>query len=180
VVLLASCGGRTPLDVPGQAPLAGDDAGQDASVPDDAPPEAAPDAVEATPPSQPPPSSDPCAGMPPIPCPGGGFEYCVAGHYSQCPKRCGACVPGSTRVCFITYCKAWGTQTCAADGLAFGPCQESAPPSQCASLAEDGTASAALEQCCIDGGHCCKDTFDLNGNGDTNEQLGNCSGTTCS
>src|SRR5580704_2240208 len=44
---------------------------------------------------------DPCANMPPIPCPGGGYEYCVAGQYSACPQRCGVCIPGSQQVCFI-------------------------------------------------------------------------------
>jgi len=103
----------------------------------------------------------------------------VAGHYSQCPKRCAACVPGSTRVCFITYCKAWGAQTCAADGLSFGVCEESSPPDQCAPAADGDKATPALEQCCIDSGHCCQDLFDLNGNGDTSDMVGNCSGTTC-
>jgi hypothetical protein len=122
---------------------------------------------------------DPCADMPPVPCPGGGFEYCVAGHYSECPKRCAACVPGSTRVCFITYCRSWGVQTCAADGLSFGVCEETSPPSQCASTADSDKMSPALEQCCVDSGNCCQDLYDLNGNGDTSDQVGNCSGTTC-
>ncbi len=117
--------------------------------------------------------------MPPVPCPGGGYAYCVAGHYSECPKRCAACVPGSSRVCFITYCKSWGVQTCAADGLSFGVCEESEPPSQCAGTAEGDKASPALEQCCIDSGNCCQDLFDLNGDGNTSDQVGSCSGTTC-
>jgi hypothetical protein len=117
--------------------------------------------------------------MPPVPCPGGGSKYCVAGHYSECPRRCSVCVPGSSRVCFITYCKSWGTQTCAADGLSFGYCQEQTPPSQCQSVADDTKPTRALEQCCIDSGKCCQDLFDLNGNGSTSDLIGNCSGTSC-
>ena len=124
--------------------------------------------------------SDPCANMPPIPCPGGGFEYCVAGQYSACPKRCGLCVPGSQEVCFISYCHSWGVQTCAADGLSFGYCEEQSPPSPCESAADTNHASAELEQCCIDNGYCCQDQFDLNKNGMTGEPVGQCSGVTCS
>jgi hypothetical protein len=123
---------------------------------------------------------DPCANMPPIPCPGGGYEYCVAGQYSACPQRCGVCIPGSQQVCFISYCRSWGIQTCAADGLSFGYCQEESPPSQCGSIADQDHESAALEQCCIDNGYCCQDQFDLNGNGMTGEPVGQCSGVTCS
>jgi hypothetical protein len=184
LVCTAACG-RTGLDLPDDLgfPVA-EDASPDAAAPDegpDAPPEAeaAPPAVDATPPPATASSVDPCANMPPIPCPGGGYEYCVAGHYSECPKRCAACVPGSTRVCFLTYCKSWGVQTCAADGLSFGVCEETSPPSQCASTAEGSQSSPALEQCCIDSGNCCQDLYDLNGDGDTSDQVGNCSGTTC-
>jgi hypothetical protein len=126
-----------------------------------------------------PPPSDPCATMPPIPCSGGGYQYCVAGSYSACPTRCGVCVPGSSRVCFIGYCKAWGTQTCSQDGLSFGVCQEGTPPAACASTADTDKVSPALEQCCIDNGYCCQDLFDLNGNGSTTDQAGSCSGTSC-
>jgi hypothetical protein len=124
--------------------------------------------------------ANPCADMPPIPCPGGGFEYCVAGEYSACPQRCGLCVPGSQEVCFISYCHSWGIQTCAADGLSFGYCQEQSPPSACESIADQDKVSASLEQCCIDNGYCCQDQFDLNGNGMTGDPIGQCSGVTCS
>jgi len=191
MLLLAclACGGRAGLldGTPEQA--SGLDAsleaapavGPSTTSPEASPPEAssplatAPD-DEASSPLAPP---DPCATMPPIPCSGGGYEYCVAGHYSACPARCGACVPGSSRVCFIGYCKAWGTQTCSSDGLSFGACQEGSPPAQCASTADSDKASPALEQCCIDSGNCCQDLFDLNGNGSTTDQIGNCSGTSC-
>src|SRR5678816_1836023 len=43
----------------------------------------------------------------PIPCPGGGSRYCVAGRWSACPERCDVCVPGSQRVCFMSYCLYW-------------------------------------------------------------------------
>lgn len=152
--------------------LAGDDAAPGATAQDDA---AASDVVEA---SVPPPP-DPCAGMPPVPCPGGGYEYCVAGHYSECPKRCGLCVPGSTRVCFLTYCRRWGTQTCSADGLSFGFCEEHSPPPQCASIAAQDKTSPALEQCCIDNGYCCEDLFDLDGDGNSGDLIGSCGKTSC-
>ncbi len=175
---LAACGGRTPLLVAEEIPPpAADDAGADGAVPDAAALEHVVDAAPPRPP--PPPPADPCANMPPIPCPGGGSQYCVAGHYSECPKRCAVCVPGSTRICFIAYCKSWGVQTCTTDGLSFGYCQEGSPPSQCESVADESRQSPALEQCCIDSGNCCQDLFDLNGNGSTSDQVGNCSGTTC-
>jgi hypothetical protein len=191
-MLLAACGGRVGLldGVPERSPGA-DDAGQQVASPEAAAPsptptaDAAADAVVSSPPpastamSTPVAPSDPCATMPPIPCPGGGFEYCVAGHYSACPTRCGACIPGSSRVCFITYCNAWGVQTCSSDGLSFGYCQENSPPSQCQSIADDDKSSPALEQCCIDSGNCCQDLYDLNGNGDTTDLIGSCSGTSC-
>jgi hypothetical protein len=151
---------------------AGDDGGSAATAPDAA---SASDVVEAAMPAP----SDPCAGMPPVPCSGGGYQYCVAGHYSECPKVCGVCVPGSTRVCFKTYCTRWGTQTCAADGLSFGFCQERSAPSQCASIANQDKTSPALEQCCIDSGYCCQDLFDLNGDGNYGDLVGSCSGTSC-
>ena len=169
---LIACGGRTPLLAPGNDSLAGDDAGSDASVQDVAP---ASDAAEATAPE----SSDPCATMPPVPCPGGGHQYCVAGHYSECPRLCGICVPGSTRVCFKTYCSRWGVETCASDGLSFGFCEERSIPSACASIADTDKTSPALEQCCIDNGYCCDDLFDLNGDGNTGDLVGSCKGTSC-
>jgi hypothetical protein len=130
----------------------------------------------------PPPTAapDPCVDKPPIPCSGGGYQYCVAGSYSACPQRCGVCIPGSQEVCFISYCHSWGVQTCAGDGLSFGTCQEESPPAACASIADEQHASAALEQCCIDNGYCCQDQFDLDGNGDSSGPLGQCSGVTCS
>jgi hypothetical protein len=171
VLLLPACGARTPLWVEGAFSPAGDDAGADATAQEDAP---ASDVIEATAPPPP----DPCAGMPAVPCPAGGYQYCVAGHYSECPKRCGLCVPGSTRVCFMTYCWRWGTQTCAADGLSFGFCKEHSPPSQCASIAQQDKTSPELEQCCIDNGYCCEDLFDLNGDGNNGDLIGSC-GKTC-
>jgi hypothetical protein len=183
-LLALGCGGRTSLDLGDGLDFA--DAGADvvrtAEASPDVAPEAAPAPVhphmtESPPATTPPP--DPCADKPPIPCSGGGYQYCVAGHYSECPKRCAACIPGSTRVCFLSYCQAWGVQTCTADGLAFGVCQESSVPARCSGAADGNKATPALEQCCIDSGNCCEDTFDLNGNGSTSDMLGNCSGTTC-
>jgi hypothetical protein len=164
-----ACGARSPLSV-----VAGDDSGAaDATAQDSAP---ASDVVEATVPPTPP---DACADMPPVPCSGGGYQYCVAGHYSACATRCGACVPGSTRVCFMTYCTRWGTQTCASDGLSFGFCEEFSLPSQCAAIAAQSGTSPALEQCCIDNGYCCEDLFDLDGDGNSGDQIGTCGATSC-
>lgn len=118
--------------------------------------------------------------LPAIPCPNGGFQYCVAGRYSDCPQRCEACVPGSARTCFTSFCTYWGTQPCAPDGRSFGPCQEakSVPP-ECLTIAQNMQRSPALEQCCLDHGYCCVDTFDLDNDGDRNEMLGNCEAVSC-
>ena len=118
-------------------------------------------------------------GIAPIPCPSGGFRYCVGGRSSACPTRCEVCVPGSQRVCFISYCLYWGTQTCAADGKSFGSCREQRPPSDCDAVARAEGASSALEHCCVDRGYCCLDTYDLDGDGDRGEVLGSCGGVSC-
>jgi hypothetical protein len=118
--------------------------------------------------------------LPAIPCPNGGNQYCVAGHYSDCPQRCEVCVPGSARTCFTSFCTYWGTQPCAPDGRSFGPCQEakSVPP-ECLAIAQNMQRSAALEQCCLKNGYCCVDTFDLDNDGDRNEMIGNCGAVSC-
>jgi hypothetical protein len=117
--------------------------------------------------------------VPGIPCPGGGFRYCVAGRLSECPQRCEKCLPGSERICYISYCKFWAVQTCAADGRSFGICREDDPPPECREIARTKHDSPELEQCCIDAGHCCLDEFDLDKDGDRNEMLGACEEVAC-
>jgi hypothetical protein len=117
--------------------------------------------------------------VPPIPCEGGGQRFCVAGTWSQCPKRCDTCMPGTQRICFLSYCKYWAVQTCAADGKSFGKCREDDAPPECAKIADKQQYSAALEQCCLDNGYCCLDEFDLDNDGNTNEMLGNCAELSC-
>lgn len=117
--------------------------------------------------------------VPPIPCEGGGAQYCVSGAFSLCPDRCEVCMPGSERVCFISYCKFWGSQTCAADGKGWGKCREDDPPSECKAVADEEKYSKALEQCCLDAGYCCVDTFDLDGDGDSKEMIGACDEVQC-
>jgi hypothetical protein len=118
-------------------------------------------------------------GLPPIPCPNGGERYCIAGAYSECPRRCEVCVPGSERVCFTAFCTYWGTQACASDGRSFGPCKESRVPSGCQAVTDMQKYSADLEKCCLAQGQCCLDTWDLDGDGDTNEMLGRCDSVMC-
>jgi hypothetical protein len=116
--------------------------------------------------------------LPPIPCPDGGDRYCVSGQYSECPRRCEVCVPGSERECFTTYCTYWGEQACASDGRSFGACQEAKVPFECQAIANQNMKSAALEQCCIDHGFCCLDEFNLD-HDDSTQMLGRCDSVVC-
>ncbi len=118
-------------------------------------------------------------GIAPVPCPNGGYRYCVGGRASACPTRCELCVPGSQRVCFISYCLYWGVQTCASDGRSFGPCREQRPPAECDATARAHGASPELEQCCIDHGYCCLDAYDLDGDGNRGDLVGSCGGVAC-
>jgi hypothetical protein len=119
-------------------------------------------------------------GLPSIPCANGGEQDCVAGRYSACPTRCEACVPGSERVCFLSYCTYWATETCAADGRSFGSCKERHVPPECEGVSDQHKDSAELEQCCIDNGYCCHDEYDLDGDGNRGEMLGQCGEVSCS
>ena len=128
-------------------------------------------------------ADDDCNGivddMDPVPCDSGGASFCVAGRMSACPTRCDVCVPGSSRACFTSLCTYWGNESCTADGRSFGRCREGSVPSGCDSVASRSHDSPALEQCCIDQGLCCRDQFDLDGDGDTRESLGTCDGASC-
>lgn len=117
--------------------------------------------------------------VPPVPCPGGGERYCIAGRLSECPVRCEGCLPGSERVCFKSYCTYWGAQTCAADGRTFGVCREHGVPGECEDIAFEHKDSPELEQCCIDNGYCCLDSYDLDGDGDRQDMLGQCDEVMC-
>jgi hypothetical protein len=117
--------------------------------------------------------------LPPIPCPGGGERYCVAGRLSACPTRCETCVPGSERVCFLSYCTFWATETCAADGRSFGTCREHRAPAECDGVASQFEDAWKSEKCCLDNGYCCVDEFDLDGDGNTSEMLGACDEVAC-
>jgi len=167
--------------------------------PPDVPPDRAPDVAPDLPVEHPPPDGPPacrpepetcngrdddCDGtidedLPPIPCPQGGSRYCVGGRFSDCPRRCDVCVPGSKRTCITTFCTFWGNQTCADDGHSFGACKETPAPEVCRKIADRMMRSAELEQCCIDNNFCCVDEFDLNKNGDTTEMLGRCEAVVC-
>lgn len=112
-------------------------------------------------------------------CAEGGFSYCVAGRMSDCPKRCERCLPGSERVCQISYCTYWGVESCSADGKAFSFCKEQRVPRECRQVAERFQDSPELERCCIDNGYCCLDSHDLDQDGDSGEMLGRCESVMC-
>lgn len=128
-------------------------------------------------------ADDDCNGavddLAPVACEAGGASFCVAGRMSACPTRCDVCVPGSTRACFTSLCTYWGDESCTADGRSFGRCRERSVPSGCESVAQSSHDSPALEQCCIDQGFCCRDQFDLDGDGDSRESVGTCDGASC-
>jgi hypothetical protein len=197
VAAAAACG-RTALEPPYDHPDAAVDHPRDLPADQkDAPPDMKPDLPLEHPPDLPPdgpvcvPSDEICNGadddcdgnvdedQPPIPCPNGGNRLCVGGHYSDCPKRCQACVPNSKRTCITSFCTFWGSQTCSEDGMSFGACKESQPPPECRDVANKMMRSAELEMCCIMNNFCCVDEFDLNNNGDTTEMLGRCESVSC-
>ena len=173
----------TPPDLPADLP-------PDMAM--DVPVERAMDAMsvpEAPPACQPQPETcngadDDCDGaidedLPAIPCPDGGNRYCVGGRYSDCPRRCDICVPGSKRTCITSFCTFWGSQTCSADGRSFGRCVETRPPPECEAVANKMMRSPALEQCCVENGYCCVDEFDLDRDGDRTEMMGRCDAVVC-
>lgn len=180
VILAASCARTPPLDdrrdaAPDAARVAsGRDAGGDAAV---VPIGCAPAGEVCNG------EDDDCDGsvdeLPPMACEAGGTRLCIAGRWSECPRRCEACIPGSERVCFLSYCTYWGIQRCAADGRGFGPCVEKRAPAECIDIALARRDSPQLEQCCADNGYCCLDRHDLDGDGDRSESVGTCEGVLC-
>jgi hypothetical protein len=115
----------------------------------------------------------------PVPCPDGGFSHCIAGVMSECPTQCDTCMPGSKTICFVSYCYYWGVQTCHGDGKSLSGCVEEPPPRACREIAQKHQKSRQLQQCCIDEGYCCKDDFDLDNDGSTQDYVGNCSEVLC-
>ncbi|MDX2050986.1 MAG: hypothetical protein SFV15_01255 [Polyangiaceae bacterium] len=197
VCFMFGCG-RTPLD-----PFAAADEGVESAVPDQStsaassPTPTLPPAPVPTPSASAPspipcvPEAESCNGLdddcngrvddvPPLACSEGGFQYCVNGQMSDCPRRCEQCLPGSERVCQISYCTYWGVESCAADGKAFSFCKEQRVPRECREVAERFHDSPELEQCCIDNGYCCLDSHDLDKDGDTGEMMGRCEDVMCS
>ncbi len=118
-------------------------------------------------------------GLPPIPCPETGNRICVGGAYSECPRRCEVCVPGSKRTCITSFCTFWGNQSCAGDGMSWGGCRETPAPPECREVANKMMRSPELEKCCIEHDFCCVDEFDLDSDGDTTEMLGRCEAIEC-
>jgi hypothetical protein len=96
----------------------------------------------------------------------------------DCTREDCLCIPGARRICDYSpiYC-AWGEQFCAADGLSWGPCAEITIPLECAPV--ETWYSPMAEACCIDQGYCCQDQWDLDGDGDGWESLGNCVDIVC-
>jgi len=174
-----------------------EDAGMDAEPPRDAEVDAEVpmDAAIVPPPVEPPaqhcvPSAEACNGadddcngvvddLPPEACENGGFRYCIAGSLSACPRRCELCMPGGVRICQHSFCTFWGEQECAGDGQSFGACREAQPPPECAGIARQHKGSRELEQCCLDNGYCCLDSYDLDGDGSRSDMVGNCDDVRC-
>ena len=201
MVAVFACG-RTELDPFGAQPIVVRDAGVLVEHPPDLLPDLLPDlpadhldaladvAIEHAPACVPQTETcngkdDDCDGVvdedqPPIVCPAGGERYCAAGTYSECPRRCDVCRPGSTRTCFTSFCTFWGSQSCATDGRSWSSCaEEHTVPAECEDVAEKMMRSPELEMCCLMAGHCCVDAFDLDNDGDRSEQLGRCDTVTC-
>jgi hypothetical protein len=88
------------------------------------------------------------------------------------------CVPGTCRYCDDPYYSAIGTQVCAADGSAWGPCRETPHgPPECVDAGV--WYSPDVERCCVERGYCCQDMWDLDGDGDTWESHGACDSGGC-
>ena len=88
------------------------------------------------------------------------------------------CRPGAVRFCDTPVMCRWGIQECNDATLDWGPCIETTSiPMECVAI--DGWYSPGAERCCINGGHCCQDMWDIDGDGDTWESLGDCTDITC-
>lgn len=99
-------------------------------------------------------------------CSGADEDCCIP--YPEC-----VCVPGAVRYCDEPgYCY-WGTQVCRDDGLGWGTCTEISPPAGCE------THHIYNVECCISIGGCCQDFWDIDGDGDNMESMGDCSDIAC-
>ena len=71
----------------------------------------------------------------------------------------------------------WGLQYCASDGTVWERCDEVVIPTQCAAI--DYWYSPAAQACCVDNGFCCQDVWDLDGDDNVIEELGDCIDIVC-
>lgn len=115
-------------------------------------------------------------------------EWCGDGVDNDCDGRVDedclegddtcVCTPGAWRYCDTPdYCL-WGSQVCDEEGMSWGACTEIDIPERCSGISS--WYSPAAEACCIEGGRCCQDMWDLDHDGDTWESLpAGCPETEC-
>ncbi len=105
------------------------------------------------------------------------FDGQVDEECSECCDEC-ICVPGRARWCDDPRYSGIGIQPCAESGLEWGACHEASyTPVACDDV--EFWYSPAYERCLIDAGECAQDMWDLDGDGDTWESLGDCADIVC-